>query len=71
VQAGDLIVKVNGKEVKGVIDFYHKVWGLGPAGIEVLLSILRGSQIQDITVRSADRYLFLLPKSKKVPKEGD
>jgi len=71
LQAGDLIVKVNGKEVKGVIDFYHKVWGLGPAGIEVLLSVLRGSEIRDITVRSADRYLFLLPKSKKVPKEGD
>jgi S1-C subfamily serine protease len=71
LQPGDLIVKVNGKEVNGLIDFYHKVWGLGPAGIEVLLGILRGSQIQDIAVRSADRYPFLLPKSKKMPKEGD
>jgi S1-C subfamily serine protease len=71
LQPGDLIVKVNGKEVKGLIDFYHKVWGLGPAGTKVLLSILRGSQIQDITVLSADRYPFLLPKPKKMPKEGD
>ncbi len=69
LQPGDIIVKVNGKDVNGLIDFYQKVWGLGPAGIEVPLSILRGSQIRDITVRSADRYPFLLPKSKKMPKE--
>jgi S1-C subfamily serine protease len=71
LQPGDLIVKVNGKAVNGLIDFYHKVWGLGPAGTEVLLSILRGTQIQDITVRSVDRYPFLLPQPKKMPKEGD
>ncbi|MGD0626289.1 MAG: S1C family serine protease [Thermodesulfobacteriota bacterium] len=70
LKPGDLIVNVNGKAVNGLIDFYHKVWGLGPAGIEVLLSILRGSQIQDITVRSADRYPFLLPKPKEMLKEG-
>ena len=70
LQPGDLILRVSGKGVNGLADFYHKVWGLGPAGIEVPLSILRGVQIQDITVRSADRYPYFLPKPKKAIKDG-
>jgi S1-C subfamily serine protease len=70
LQPGDLILRVKGKGVNGLADFYHKVWGLGPAGIEVPLSILRGAQIQDVTVRSADRYLYFLPKPKKALKDG-
>jgi len=58
----DLILMVKEAEVKGMADFFRKVWALGGAGIDVPLSILRGVRIQDITVRSADRYQFLQPK---------
>jgi S1-C subfamily serine protease len=50
---------VNGKAVEGLADFYRKVWALGNAGIEVTLSLLRGTEIREITVRSDDRYQFL------------
>jgi len=67
LKPGDLILTVDGKAVSGLADFYRKIWALGNAGVEVLLTLLKGIQIQDIKVPSADRYQFLLvkPKSKK------
>ncbi len=59
LQPEDLILTVNGKAVNGLADFYRKVWALGNAGVDVSLSILRGAQIRDITVHSADRYQSL------------
>ncbi|MDI6756380.1 MAG: S1C family serine protease [Thermodesulfobacteriota bacterium] len=66
LQPGDIILKVGGKAVDGLSDFYRKVWALGTTGVEVPLSILQGTQIRDITVRSSDRYQFLWLKSKKL-----
>ena len=62
----DLILTVNGKALNGLADFYRKVWALGNAGVDVSLGILRGTQIRDITVHSADRYQFLRLKPAKV-----
>ena len=59
LQPEDLILTVNGKTVNGLADFYRKVWALGNAGVDVSLGILRGSQIRDITIHSADRYQSL------------
>jgi S1-C subfamily serine protease len=59
LQPEDLILTVNGKIVNGLADFYRKVWALGNAGVDVSLSILRGAQVRDITVHSADRYQSL------------
>ena len=59
LQIGDLVLKVNRQPVSGQADFYRKVWALGKAGVAVPISILRGTEIQDITVRSDDRYKFL------------
>jgi S1-C subfamily serine protease len=57
---------VSGKEVEGLGDFYRKIWATGHAGVDVSLSILRGIKIREITVRSVDRYQFLLMKPRKV-----
>ena len=67
LQPGDLILSVNGKAVKGLSDFYRKVWALGSAGIEVYLSVLQGTKIREITVNTGDRYQFLKlsPKTRK------
>ncbi len=59
LQPEDLILTVDGKAVNGLADFYRKVWALGNAGVDVPLGILRGSQIRDIIVPSADRYQAL------------
>jgi serine protease Do len=56
LQAGDILLKVNGKAVQGLSDFYRKVWATGPAGVEITLNILQGVEIQEVRVRSGDRY---------------
>jgi S1-C subfamily serine protease len=66
LQPGDLILSVKGKPVNGLADFYRKVWEVGNAGVAVSLRLLRGTQIQDITVISADRHQFLLLRPKKI-----
>jgi len=66
LQRGDLILSVRGIAVNGLADFYRKVWALGNAGVDVPLSVLQGTRIREITVRSADRYQFLIPKPKKI-----
>ena len=66
IQSEDLLLTVSGKAVSGLADFYRKVWALGNAGIDIPLSLLRGAQIHDITVRSIDRHQFLILKPKKI-----
>ncbi len=66
LKPGDLILTVNGKEINGLADFYRKVWALGNAGVDVLLGLLQGNKLRDITVHSADRYQFLMLKPKKI-----
>ncbi|MGD9262462.1 MAG: S1C family serine protease [Desulfobacterales bacterium] len=68
LQIGDLILKVNGKAVNGQADFYRKVWALGAAGVKVPMSILRGTEIQDLDLQSTDRYQFLKPPARKTIK---
>jgi S1-C subfamily serine protease len=63
LQAGDIILTVKKDSVKGLADFYRKVWALGEAGIDVPVSILQGTEIRNVVVHSADRdeYLRLGP----------
>ncbi len=63
LQAGDLILKVNRQPVTGQADFYRKVWALGNAGVKVPISILRDTEIKEITLNSIDRYRLLTPKA--------
>ena len=65
LQAGDMVLTVKGEEVKGLADFYRKVWALGHAGVEVPLGILRGTKIRDITLKSIDRNQLLRQKLTK------
>ncbi len=65
LQVGDLLLTIDKKEVKGLADFYRKVWALGEAGTKIPLGILRGIQIRDLTVESADRSQFYRLKPQK------
>jgi S1-C subfamily serine protease len=66
LQPGDLILKVNGKAVEGLADFYRKLWALGHAGVDANVTLLRGTDVRDITVRTGDRYQFLQLRPKKM-----
>ena len=56
---GDIIMAVGGEEVGALADFYRAVWALGPAGVDVPLTLARDGDVFPVTVRSRDRRAFL------------
>jgi S1-C subfamily serine protease len=63
IQAGDIILAVDGEGVRSQAEFYHKVWNRGPAGTEIPLRVLQGIDIKDVSVRSIDRVQYYKPQS--------
>jgi len=59
IQRGDIISDIRDEQVGGLADFYRKVWGLGPAGAEVPLRLVRDGRENWVRVKSADRDSFL------------
>ena len=59
VRLGDVVVGVGGSPVKGLAEFFRAVWRLGPAGVDVPLSLSRGGETLHVNVTSADRNEFL------------
>ncbi|MGQ9370312.1 S1C family serine protease [Azospirillum sp. A39] len=59
LRAGDRIVAIDGRPVGSLAVFYRALWGLGPAGVAVPLTVLRGPVPVPLTVESADRTRFL------------
>ena len=60
--SGDIIVGVRGEQVKSHSDFYQKLWASGDAGTEVVLDVLKGTEIRKLGVQSMDREKYLRPK---------
>ncbi len=59
LREGDLVLAVAGREVNRLAEFFHALWALGEAGVEVPLRIDREGDVFDMRVTSADRYSFL------------
>jgi S1-C subfamily serine protease len=59
LKAGDVILGVNGDKVSNQGSFYRKLWALGPAGVDVPLTLYREGDTFDVTVKSSDRARFL------------
>ena len=59
IREGDVIVGVSGAPVSDLAGFYRRLWALGPAGVDVPLTLKRGSDVFDVEVRSADRRQLL------------
>ncbi len=55
----DIILAVGGTPVEDLADFYHKLWALGEAGIQVSLTVLKGGGVVEVEILSADRYDYL------------
>jgi len=43
VRVGDVVLGVGGSDVQGLAEFFRTVWRLGPAGVEVPLTLSRGA----------------------------
>lgn len=53
---GDIILEVDGGKVRGLEDFYRKLWGLGDAGVVVRLRVLQRNDLVTLRVATRDRY---------------
>ena len=69
VQVNDLILKVAGQPVTDQADFYRKLWAVGEAGADITLTLLHGTEIKDLTIRSADRDQYF--RTTPAPKNPD
>lgn len=56
VEPGDIVLRVSGEPVAGLASLWQRVWQIGPAGVEVPLTIARGGAAVELFARSADRY---------------
>jgi len=52
---GDVVVEVNGESLASLADLFRSVWRLGPAGVQVPLTVLRDNSTHHLTVETADR----------------
>lgn len=59
IRRGDILVSVRGAEIADLGDFYHKVWKLGNAGVEVPIEVIRDGRALGLKIKSADRAGFL------------
>jgi S1-C subfamily serine protease len=59
LQPGDMILNVDGEEVSDLAEFFRKVWSLGPAGVQVPMTIHREGETIEVRLRSADRRALL------------
>lgn len=59
LRQGDIILAVGGVEVAALLALFRHIWSLGPAGVEVPLTVLRDGETIDLHVTSGDRNAYL------------
>ena len=59
LRPGDIVLRVDDEPVHGLAHMFRTVWSLGNAGIDVPLLLLRNSELEETTIRSAERSEFL------------
>jgi serine protease Do len=63
LKAGDIIVGIAGEGLKGQADFYTRLWKTGGAGVEIMLDVLRGNKVENLSIKSADRNNYFRAKA--------
>jgi len=59
LRAGDTIRALAGNPVTSLAGFYRALWSLGPAGVDVPLTLEREGDVFDVRIGSADRNDYL------------
>jgi S1-C subfamily serine protease len=59
VKPGDVILEAGGMRPSGLAGLFRGIWDIGPAGVEVPLTIMRDATRVEVRVQSADRSDFL------------
>jgi serine protease Do len=58
--AGDVVLAIRGESVATLEAFYKKLWATADPQAEVLLTILHGAEIRQVTVKPVDRMATML-----------
>ena len=59
LRPGDIVLRVDDEPVHNLAHMFRTVWSLGNAGIDVPLLLLRNSELEEKTIKSAERVEFL------------
>src|SRR5580693_5175307 len=59
LKAGDVILAVKGEKVSSQTEFYRKLWSLGPAGVDVPLTVYHEGVTFNVVLASTDRAKML------------
>jgi S1-C subfamily serine protease len=59
LRIGDVLLSVAGGEVRDLAQFYRRIWSLGPAGVEIPVSIYRDGKTIETRLKTGDRNRFL------------
>jgi S1-C subfamily serine protease len=59
VRQGDVVLQVAGERAGGLAELFRSIWRLGPAGVEVPLTLMRAGAQMQVRLRSANRSDFL------------
>jgi S1-C subfamily serine protease len=59
LEAGDIVLAVADEEITSLAGLYRRMWSLGPAGVDVPLTVYRDGRTLRVSVTSGDRGTFL------------
>jgi len=59
IKTGDVILAVNGDKITSQTGFYRTLWSLGPAGVDVPLTVYHEGVTFDVVLTSVDRARLL------------
>jgi S1-C subfamily serine protease len=59
IEPGDIITATGGNSVVSMADFYRKVWAQGEPGDMISITVIKGTDVHELAIRSADRYQWL------------
>jgi S1-C subfamily serine protease len=59
LRAGDVILAIDGERISSQAAFYRKLWALGPAGVDVPLTVHHEGVTLDVVLTSIDRARLL------------
>ncbi len=56
LKRGDVVFGLDGKPIKGLADFYKRLWSMGEPGVEVPLKVMQADGVRVLRLQSGDRY---------------
>ncbi len=59
IKPGDIIAAAGGEPVDSMADFYRKVWAQGEPGDMISITVIKGTDVYELAIRSGDRYQWL------------